>query len=171
MAVSLSLARAGRPLRPRRFLVLISVRSWVDSSVVVRLGWLGHLKKSNDLLGNRTHDLPACSIVPQSNMISHHNRKYNLNFCEFRAVNVSVKFKDSIFVLWRTQGHHPRRYPFKSNCGSSYMCMASFTLTHSWSWARHEKPPIVQLLKNFPAFHGIRRFITVFTRTFHWFLS
>jgi hypothetical protein len=26
-----------------------------------------------------------------------------------------------------------------------------------------EKPPIVQLLKNFPAFYGTRRFITVFT--------
>jgi hypothetical protein len=26
-----------------------------------------------------------------------------------------------------------------------------------------EKPPIVQLLKNFPAFYGTQRFITVFT--------
>jgi hypothetical protein len=28
----------------------------------------------------------------------------------------------------------------------------------------------VQLLKNFPAFYGTRRFITVFTRALHWFL-
>jgi hypothetical protein len=29
----------------------------------------------------------------------------------------------------------------------------------------------VQLLKNFPAFYGTRRFITVFTRALHWSLS
>jgi hypothetical protein len=31
----------------------------------VRLEGLGKLKKSNDLIGTRSHDLPACSIVPQ----------------------------------------------------------------------------------------------------------
>jgi hypothetical protein len=42
---------------------------------------------------------------------------------------------------------------------------ASFykSLTHSWSRALLEKPPIVQLLENFPAFYGTRRFITAFT--------
>jgi hypothetical protein len=40
---------------------------------------------------------------------------------------------------------------------------------HSWSWALLEKLPIVQLLKNFPAFYGIRRFIVVYTRALHWF--
>jgi hypothetical protein len=34
----------------------------------------------------------------------------------------------------------------------------------SWSWALLEKPPIVQLLKIFPAFYGTRKFNTVFTR-------
>jgi hypothetical protein len=37
------------------------------------------------------------------------------------------------------------------------------TLTHSWSRALLEKLPIVQLLENFPAFYGTRRFITAFT--------
>jgi hypothetical protein len=37
------------------------------------------------------------------------------------------------------------------------------TITHSWSWALLEKLPIVQLLENFPAFYGSRRFITAFT--------
>jgi hypothetical protein len=32
---------------------------------IVRLEGLGHLKKSNDFIGKRTRDLPACSIVPQ----------------------------------------------------------------------------------------------------------
>jgi hypothetical protein len=40
-----------------------------------------------------------------------------------------------------------------------------------WSWALLEKPPVVQPLKNFPAFYGIQRFITVFTRALYWSLS
>jgi hypothetical protein len=34
-----------------------------------------------------------------------------------------------------------------------------------------EKLPVVQLLKNFLAFYGTRKFITVFTRALHWSLS
>jgi hypothetical protein len=43
--------------------------------------------------------------------------------------------------------------------------------THSRSWALLEKPPIVHLLKNFPALYGIQTFITAFTRALHWSLS
>jgi hypothetical protein len=32
---------------------------------MVRLEGLGQLKKFNDLIENRTRDLPACSVVPQ----------------------------------------------------------------------------------------------------------
>jgi hypothetical protein len=34
-----------------------------------------------------------------------------------------------------------------------------------------QRPPVAQLLKNFPNFYGSRRFITVFTRALHWSLS
>ncbi|PNF42139.1 hypothetical protein B7P43_G10280 [Cryptotermes secundus] len=34
-----------------------------------------------------------------------------------------------------------------------------------------EELPILQLLKNFPAFYGTRMFITMFTRALHWSLS
>jgi hypothetical protein len=65
MAVRLSALRAGRPLLPRRFLVLISVkrlRRHQGHSAGGRIRWI---EKSNDLIGNRTRDLPASSIVPQ----------------------------------------------------------------------------------------------------------
>jgi hypothetical protein len=44
----------------------------------------------------------------------------------------------------------------------------SNSLTHSLSWAVLQKTPILQLLKNFSAFYGSRRFITAFTRAIHW---
>jgi hypothetical protein len=51
------------------------------------------------------------------------------------------------------------------------MFIGLISLIHTWSWALVEKLPIVQLVKNFPAFYGTRKFITVFTRTLHWSLS
>jgi hypothetical protein len=59
MAVRLSALRAGQPLPPGRFLVLISVRG----KATVRLEGSGKLNQFNDLTGNRTCDLPACSLV------------------------------------------------------------------------------------------------------------
>jgi hypothetical protein len=41
----------------------------------------------------------------------------------------------------------------------------------SRSWALLEKPLLVQLLKNFPAFYRNRRFIVVFTRALLWSVS
>jgi hypothetical protein len=52
-------------------------------------------------------------------------------------------------------------------------CVCSDTklfLSYLRSWALLENLPIVQQLKNFPAFYGTWRFISVFTRALHWSL-
>jgi hypothetical protein len=72
MAVKSAL-RAGRPLPPGRFLVVISVRGSVDPTAIVRLEELGELKIH--LIENRAQDLPACSIVPQLTTLPR-NRDY-----------------------------------------------------------------------------------------------
>jgi hypothetical protein len=54
-----------RPLPQEIFLVLISVRGWVDRRTIVRQKGVRQWKKSSDTVGNRTHDLPVCSAVPQ----------------------------------------------------------------------------------------------------------
>jgi hypothetical protein len=68
-AMRLSALRNRCPLPPGRFLILISVRGWVDPRAIVWLEGLCELKKSNDLIGNQTRNLPACSIVPQLTML------------------------------------------------------------------------------------------------------
>jgi hypothetical protein len=50
-----------------------------------------------------------------------------------------------------------------SHCTSS----GNDLLIHSRSWAFLQKTPIVQPLKNFPAFYGTWRFNAVFTRALH----
>jgi hypothetical protein len=49
---------------PRIFLVFIFVRGLVDPRAIALLEGLGKLKKIH-LIGIRSRDLPACSIVPQ----------------------------------------------------------------------------------------------------------
>jgi hypothetical protein len=67
-----SALRADCPLPPGRFLVVTSHRGWVNPRAIARLDGVGYIEKSNSLFGNRTRDLPACSIVPQPTMLQGH---------------------------------------------------------------------------------------------------
>jgi hypothetical protein len=63
MAVKLTALLNVRALPPGRCLVLISVRGRGNTMAIVRLEGLRQTQKSNYLIGNRTHDLPACTVV------------------------------------------------------------------------------------------------------------
>jgi hypothetical protein len=65
MALKLSGLRAGRPSPPGRFLVLISVKRLSRPHGHSVAGRIKLIKKFNDLIGDRTRNLPACNIVPQ----------------------------------------------------------------------------------------------------------
>jgi hypothetical protein len=65
MAVRLSALCASLPLPPGRFLVLISVRGWLDPMCHSAARRIRSIEKFSDLTGNQTHDLPICSTVTQ----------------------------------------------------------------------------------------------------------
>jgi len=59
------------PLKIRRLRSGLNPRTWVPKASTLpldhrsRSGRIMSIKKSNDAIGNRTRDLPACSSVPQ----------------------------------------------------------------------------------------------------------
>jgi hypothetical protein len=63
-----SLTSRPRSIPQKHVLVLVSVKGWVNARDIVRLECLGKLKKKiKDRIGTQTRDIPACSIVLQTN--------------------------------------------------------------------------------------------------------
>jgi hypothetical protein len=65
MVVRLLTLCSGRTRSSGRFLVLASLRGWVNRRALIWLAGLITLKESNDFLRIQIHDVPAHSIVPQ----------------------------------------------------------------------------------------------------------
>jgi hypothetical protein len=84
---------------------------------------------------------------------------------EFFILNLFQSFCSFLLQFWSSPPHQLHQCP-------EYLSVTTqYSLTHSWSWALHDKLPILQLLKNYPAFYGTRRFIAVLTRALQWSLS
>jgi hypothetical protein len=78
--VSLTLQPSFTP--QKHFLVLISVKGWVNLKAMVRLEELGKLMKFIHIIGDRTRDLLACTIVPQPTTLR------NVTGCRIRYQHV-----------------------------------------------------------------------------------
>jgi hypothetical protein len=97
MAVWLSALRAGRPLPPGRFLVLMSLRCWSTQGHSAS-GRIRSIEKIN-IIGTRTRDLPACSIMPQPTTLPCVPITKGNNQSSFRILYFSILLHDILHSL------------------------------------------------------------------------
>jgi hypothetical protein len=89
---------------------------------------------------------------------------FRINLC----ANYAYIFLERGIAMWQKKGF------VNVGCTTQFENFSSCLLTNwltVWCRVLLEKSPFAQLLKIFPTFYGPRSFITVFTRTLHWFRS
>jgi hypothetical protein len=149
---------------PGRFLVLISLRSWVYPKAIVWLEGLGQLKKIH-LIGTRTRDLPACSIVPQPTTLQ--RRMISEEWMIRVLMEVVVAWFKVLNILSGLQGVTIRKtvlFEIRLDV-LTYVCMKIWCdVLTPLSW-------VAPQLNKSPVFYGTRRFSNVFTKARHRSLS
>jgi hypothetical protein len=97
---------------PERLMILISVRGYSAS------GWIRSIEKSNDVIENRTRDLPACTTVPQPStlprvptLMENETIKYmcKKDIKEFRAVQFGGSLQTRVHCLLQWYRTRPAR--------------------------------------------------------------
>jgi hypothetical protein len=141
-------------------LVLISVRDWVDPRVIVRLEELGKLKTI------QWFEHAIFRLVG-----------WSLNHLRYRVPQrilqgpPKLQPVQQLRVVSSTMGE-TTNYFYCHVCVHLVRQLGIYHILSKppWSWAFLERPPVVQLLKNFQALYWIRWFTTVFTKALLWSL-
>jgi hypothetical protein len=152
-----SLTRRPRFIPNKNFLELISVRGWV------RLEGLGKLNTFNDLIGNRTRHLPACSTVsqvttlPRAFSLAVFWTKKRLNIHLFWINPFYTRFRRSVIHVCVTWGNVHNRCTVRRQVGHNLLCDPRGKL---FIWSRLSPLILFSLYTNRTSDKNIRQAIT-----------
>jgi hypothetical protein len=99
MVVRLSALHADHPLAPRKIpgTHFCQRPSWPQGHSVA--GRVRSIEKSNDLIGIQTHNLPACSTVPQPTTLPKHKLNMYIETTYFKTLNTDKQRFSTIQFL------------------------------------------------------------------------
>jgi hypothetical protein len=128
-------------------------------------GWIRSTEKSNDLIGNRTRDIPACSIVPQPTMLPRApvtitmNKSHETECACWDAIRQWVQnewFQCLIAAWWWWWYYHQiGRWNWATNSNDTDVVLCVLCIIHTgreipWSRVLTEKLTVAQLVKRPP---------------------
>jgi hypothetical protein len=153
------------------------------------------VRKGTELLSHQRYSEEKRSVLFVTKLMERDNLRLKVanevgRLCRFRSYRANWlvwsagqlpntgKAPDELsFLTWSVRaaaGSHTWDYTWlydKACCAQHRVKAHSIRFPTPWARDLLEKPPVAQLLKDFPTFCGTRRFITVFTRALYWSLS